>query len=106
MLFRSITLFVLLTSASAAVYEEPVELGTAGDFAILTKSGITTTGVTSVKGDLGTNPIALTAITGFSLTHRPDNTHSHSAMVDGDIFAASHADPTPAKMTAAIGDIH
>jgi len=32
-------------------------LGTAGDFAILTKTGITTTGVTSVTGDMGVSPI-------------------------------------------------
>ncbi|HSO88074.1 MAG TPA: Ig-like domain-containing protein, partial [Draconibacterium sp.] len=33
-----------------------VVLGTAGDFSILTKSGISSTGITSVQGDIGVSP--------------------------------------------------
>ena len=45
---------------------ELVNLGIADDFAILSKTGVSTTGITSVTGDVGTSPIAATAITGFS----------------------------------------
>jgi hypothetical protein len=44
-----------------------VKLLTAGKFAILTKSGVTTTGPTSVTGVMGTIPIAATALIGFGL---------------------------------------
>jgi len=82
-----------------------VNLGTAGDFAILTKSGVTTTGVTSVTGDMGTSPIASTAITGFSLILDPTTTFSTSSSVVGNVYAASYTSPTPSKMTTAIGDM-
>ncbi|MBC7381884.1 MAG: hypothetical protein H7296_02695, partial [Bacteroidia bacterium] len=37
---------------------QPLNLGKAGDFTILTETGITTTGVTSIVGDIGCSPIA------------------------------------------------
>lgn len=76
---------VTVTSAVA-----PVHLGTAGGFALLTKSGITSTGNTSVGGDIGTSPIAATAITGFALTNITGEL-STSALVNGKVYAASHA---------------
>jgi hypothetical protein len=84
---------------------EPVVLGTAGNFVILSKSGITTTGVTAVTGDLGVSPIDSTAITGFSLVADGSNTFSTSTLVTGKIYAADYAPPTPAYMTTAIGDM-
>ena len=45
-----------------------VELGTAGDFAILAKSGISTVPTSAVTGDVGVSPAAASYITGFSLT--------------------------------------
>merc|ERR1712195_56941 len=94
-------------SAAAPLHDAtlPVVLGTAADFAVLTKSGVTTTGVTSVKGDMGTSPIAATAITGFTLIMDSSKTHSTSALVDGKIYAASYTSPTPSKMTTAISDM-
>merc|ERR1712195_435175 len=83
-----------------------VNLGTAGDFAVLTKSGVTTTGApTKVTGDMGTSPIAATALTGFDLIMDSTNTHSTSTLVTGHIFAASYTSPTPSKMTTAISDM-
>jgi hypothetical protein len=46
MLFRAVTLFVLLASSASAL--DRVNLGTTDKFAILTKTGISTSGVTSV----------------------------------------------------------
>jgi predicted acyltransferase (DUF342 family) len=82
-----------------------VNLGVAGEFVILTKTGISTTGVTAIKGNIGVSPIALTAITGFDVILHNTNTYATSALVQGKIYAADMAPPTPAMMTAAIGDM-
>ena len=87
------------------VKQDAVPLGKAGDFAILTKTGVTTTGVTDVTGDMGTSPIAATAITGFTLTMDATNTYSTSPLVTGKVYAASYTSPTPSKMTTAISDM-
>jgi len=81
----------------------PVDLGIACNFTILTKTGVTTTGVTSVVGNMGTSPITLAAITGFAMTLASD--HSTSSMVTGNIYSPDHAVPTPAMMTTAINDM-
>ena len=82
-----------------------VGLGTASEFAILTKAGVTTTGVTNVTGDIGVSPIAATSMTGFGLVANSSNAFSTSSLVVGNIYAADYAPPTPAKMTAAISDM-
>jgi hypothetical protein len=82
-----------------------VNLGTAGDFVILTKTGITTTGTTAIVGNMGVSPIVATAMTGFGLIADSTNTFSTSSLVTGQIFAADYAAPTPTKMTTAIGDM-
>lgn len=89
----------------AAVGPAAVNLGTAGDFAILTKSGISTTGVTSITGDIGVSPAAATAITGFGLIMDTNGQSSHTPIVIGKVFAADYAAPTPAKMTTAVSDM-
>ena len=58
---------VSILPAMAAKGQAPVDLGSAGNFVILAKSGVTTTGTTSIVGDVGVSPIAATAITGFGL---------------------------------------
>jgi hypothetical protein len=82
-----------------------VELGSAGKFAILTKTGVTTTGTTKVTGNMGTSPIAQAALTGFALTLDASNTYATSPLVTGKVYAADHAAPTPADMTKAISDM-
>jgi hypothetical protein len=81
-----------------------VNLGTAGNFAILTKTGISTTGTTLITGDIGVSPIDQTAITGFSQTLDPSGEFSSSIYVVGDIYAADYAVPTPTYLTTAISD--
>ncbi|MDY0375939.1 MAG: ice-binding family protein [Desulfobacterium sp.] len=83
----------------------PVDLGTAGNFVLLTKSGITTTGLTNITGDLGVSPIDSTAITGFGLILDGTNQFSKSALVTGKVYAANYAVPTPANLTTAISDM-
>lgn len=82
-----------------------INLGSAGDFVILTKSGISTTGSTSITGDIGVSPISATAITGFGLTMDALNAFSTSALVSGKVYAADYTTPTPAKMTTAVSNM-
>ncbi len=83
-----------------------VDLGTAGDFVILTKTGITTTGVTAITGDIGASPIAATGIQGFGLIMDASNTFSTSpGIVIGKVYASDYTPPTPAKMTTAVSDM-
>jgi hypothetical protein len=84
----------------------PVDLGTASDFVILTKSGITNVPGSAIVGNLGVSPIAAAAITGFGLSVSAAGDYSTASQVSGQIFAASYTLATPAKLTAAIGDMH
>jgi hypothetical protein len=93
------------TIAAAVAGPAPVDLGTAGNFVILAKTGVTTTGTTAVVGDVGVSPIAAASMTGFSLIADPANTFSTSSLVTGKLYAADYATPTPAVLTAAIGDM-
>jgi hypothetical protein len=82
-----------------------VSLGSAGNFAILAKTGISTTGSTSIVGDVGLSPAAASYITGFALTLPAASAFSTSALVTGKIYAPGYADPTPANITAAVSDM-
>ena len=84
---------------------QPVDLGTSGNFVILSKSGITTTGTTQITGDIGVSPIDSTAITGFGLILDASNQFATSSLVVGKVYAADYAPPTPANMTTAISDM-
>src|SRR6202521_178045 len=99
-----LSVFVFTTGAIAAG-PSPVDLRTAGSFVILTETGITTTGTTTVVGDMGVSPIAATAMTGFGLIADATNTFSTSSLVTEKIYAADYAPPTPTKMTTAISDM-
>jgi len=75
---------------------------------ILAKSGITTTGTTSITGDIGVSPITYAAITGFALTPViPDgsNTFSTSSLVTGKVYAADYTEPTPTNLGMAVLDM-
>lgn len=82
-----------------------VPLGTAGDFVLLSKAGISTTGATAITGDVGVSPIALSGVTGFDVTLDASETFAISDLVTGRIYAANLAPPTPTMMTTAISDM-
>ncbi len=82
----------------------PVQLGTAGDYAVLAKAAISGTAAT-VTGNLGVSPAAATLITGFSLSLDAANVFSTSAQVEGWIYAADYSVPTPANLTLAVTDM-
>jgi hypothetical protein len=96
---------LMVPVAAVSLSPTPVNLGTAGNFALLAKTGISVTGTTAIVGDLGVSPAAATYITGFDLIADPSNTFSTSSLVTGRIYAANYTDPTPTKMTTAIGDM-
>jgi hypothetical protein len=81
------------------------DLGGAGGFAILAKSGISTVPTSAVTGDVGISPAAATFITGFSLVMDPANEFSTSPQVTGRVYAADYAPPTPSDLTTAVGDM-
>jgi ice-binding like protein/Big-like domain-containing protein len=81
-----------------------VNLGTAGSYVILAKSGVSTTGTTAVVGNVGLSPAAASFITGFALS-APATTFTTSARVTGQVFAANYAVPTPATLTVAVLDM-
>jgi hypothetical protein len=85
--------------------QSPVNLGSAGNFVILAKSGISTTGTTAIVGNIGVSPIDHTAITGFGLVMDSSNQFATSSLVTGKIYAADFAAPTPTVMTTAISDM-
>jgi hypothetical protein len=89
----------------AALAETPVNLGTAGNFVILTKAGISTTGATKIVGNIGVSPIASNAITGFALILDKSRKFATSHLVTGKVYAASYATPTPSMLTTAIGNM-
>ncbi len=81
-----------------------VDLGTAGDFVILAKSGISTTGTTAIVGDIAVSPVSASYVTGFSIA-APPTTHAKSPLVTGKILAADYDPPTPTKLTVAVLDM-
>ncbi|MGF1923038.1 MAG: ice-binding family protein, partial [Bacteroidia bacterium] len=99
-----------ITANFTAIVQAPVgpgqiNLGGAGNFGILSKAGISTTGTTSITGDIGVSPAAATSITGFGLIMDTNGQSSHTPIVTGKVYAADYAAPTPAKMTTAVSDM-
>ena len=82
-----------------------VNLGSASNYVILSKTAITTTGVTSIIGNIGISPASASALTGFGQTLDSSGQFSTSALVSGKIYASDYAVPTPATMSTAISDM-
>jgi hypothetical protein len=82
-----------------------VNLGTAGNYAILAKSGISTVPPSVITGNIGVSPATATAITGFSLTKDATGVFSTSTQVTGRVYASTYSVPTPSNLTTAIDDM-
>lgn len=85
--------------------ELPVNLGTAGNFVILAKSGISTVPTSAITGNLGVSPAAASFITGFALNVDASNVFSTSTQVTGKVYAANYTPPAPSNLTTAVGDM-
>lgn len=81
----------------------PVNLGTAGNYAILAKTAISTVPSSAITGDIGISPAAETYITGFSQTDATG--YATSTQVTGFIYASDMAPPTPSNLTTAISNM-
>src|ERR1700677_2786611 len=95
----------MLLCCEAKAAQLPVNLGDAGNYVILSKSGISTVPTSAITGDIGVSPIAATGITGFSLIHRFGSPFATSAQVTGKVYAANYSAPTPANLTTAVGNM-
>jgi len=91
------------TTAAAGLGPEPVSLGTAGNYAILAKTAISTVPSSAITGDIGLSPAAESFMTGFSQTKATG--YSTSPQVIGFMYAADMTPPTPSNMTTAISDM-
>jgi hypothetical protein len=85
----------------------PGDLGAAGNYVILSKTGISNVTGSSITGNVGVSPAAASYITGFSLV--PDATNvfatSSSVIGGGKVYAADYTAPTPSNLTTAIGNM-
>jgi Ice-binding-like len=109
-LLALLVVLALATSAQAAA-ASTIPLGTADPFAVLAGAGITSTGITTVNGDIGSYPTG-TITDGGILTVNGRNpatpSDTHTAKDDLDIAfnnAASQGPPTQTVATLANGDI-
>jgi len=99
---RYVLLFASFFSANA---EEVVDLGTAENYTILTKAGITNVEPSVITGDIAVSPITGAAMTGFALTATLGGTAATSSQVSGLAYGANYIAPTPAVLTAAVLDM-
>jgi ice-binding like protein len=96
---------VMFARQDAAAAPAPVNLGTAGNFAILAKSGISTIPTSAITGNIGVSPIDSTALTGFSLALDGTGQFATSLQITGKAYASDYAVPTPVNLTTAVGDM-
>jgi hypothetical protein len=100
---------LLLLSAAALVKAvtatDPVNLRSAGNYVILTKTGISTVPASLITGDIAVSPIAATAITGFDLVLDSEGEFSTATQFTGKAYAADYATPTPTLLTTAVSDM-
>jgi hypothetical protein len=86
---------------------DAVNLGVAGDYVILAKTGISTVPTSDITGNIGVSPIAATAITGFSLVMDAGNQYSTSSQLSAtsQAHAASYGGPIASILTTAVNDM-
>ncbi len=100
------------TAAVATTGQAPVNLGTAGDYAVFANTGIanaTACLTPCITGDMGVGPgVTSTAITLWGLSVDASNTFSTSPQVTGQIFAKDYIGPpatTPTRVNTASLDM-
>jgi hypothetical protein len=102
--FRSVLVLAAACNAVTSAIEA-VDLGAAGEYVILAKTGISTVPTSAITGDIGVSPIGATAMTGFSLTMDEGLEYSKSTQLVGKAYASDYAEPIPTYLTAAVSDM-
>jgi uncharacterized protein (DUF305 family) len=82
-----------------------VDLGTACDYTILAKSGISTVPTSAITGNIGVSPIAATAITGFELALDSAGQFSTALQINGQAHAADYGGNVASGLTVAVLDM-
>ncbi len=81
------------------------DLGAAGNYVILAKSGVSNVTGSNITGKIGISPAAASLITGFGLMADASNEFSTSSSVTGRVYAANYSTPTPSNLTTAISNM-
>ncbi|MDO8988897.1 MAG: ice-binding family protein [Sideroxyarcus sp.] len=83
-----------------------VSLGTAANYSILAKTGVSTVPSSVVTGNVGLSPAARGFLTGWSLISEPTDSGFSSAQVVGNLYAADNVGGTTSvSLTTAVGDM-
>ena len=83
-----------------------VNLGTAANYVILAKTGVSTVPNSVVTGNVGLSPADKTFLTGWSKTDDGTDTYATSAQVIGKLYAANNiGGTTSVDLTRAVGDM-
>ena len=94
-----------VTVTVAAAGPAPVALGTAGNYAIFSNAGMSSSPDSAITGDVGVGPgVTSTAITtGFTLTQA--GPYATAPQVTGKVYAFNYASPTPAYIVSSSNDM-
>jgi hypothetical protein len=84
-----------------------VPLGTAGNYAILAKAGVSTVPASVITGNIGVSPISRTGLTFWSETYDVTDTYATSSQVVlGKLYASDNVGgTTKVDLTTAVGDM-
>jgi hypothetical protein len=100
-----------LSTSTYTEYTDVLDLGTAANYVILAKTGISTVPTSAITGHIAVSPIGASAITGFGLIMDTSARFSKSSQVDltSEVYAADYIGAggayTPAVLTTAVGDM-
>jgi hypothetical protein len=105
LLFLSAVALVNASADDPDPNEIAVYLGTAGNYAILAKTGISTVPTSAITGDIAVSPIAADAITGFNLALDTEGAFSTATQFTGKAYASDYLSDTPAILSTAVSDM-
>jgi Ice-binding-like len=94
-----------LMDGGSTVTPQPVNLNSAGTYAIFSLTGISTVPTSAITGDIGVSPVKASAITGFSLMEDATKVFATSTQVTGKVYAPDYSAPTPANVVTAQNDM-
>jgi hypothetical protein len=93
------------TACLSHIAMTPIDIGTAEDYVILSKAGISTVPSSAITGDIAVSPIGFTAMTGFGFQTQVDTTYTESTQITGKAFASNYAVPIPGRLGIAVLDM-